>query len=349
MKIFYAIQATGNGHISRAMELLPHLQQHGKVDLFLSGANSSLELDAPIKYRSKGLSLFYTCKGSLDYFSMFKKISLLRLRKEVTELPVEKYDLVINDFECITSIACRQKKVPSINFGHQASFMSANTPRPIKSSTVGEWILKNYAKASSYVGLHFKEYDDFILPPVIKSEIWNAKPATQNYITVYLPSYCDCEIRKFFKQLTDYNFQIFSKEVKQTTRKGHLTFIPVDKNAFNESMIHCDAIICGAGFETPAEALHLNKKMMVMPIKGQYEQKCNAAALEQLGVKTLTELPENFHIVFEDWYNAAKPVDIKFKYASADIIRIMMQKASDSRLNFIDRYLSGKQAYVQKY
>lgn len=328
MKIFYAIQATGNGHISRAMELLPHLEQHGKVDLFLSGANSTLELDAPIKYRSNGLSLFYTCTGSLDYISMMQKISPFRLRKEVKELPVEKYDLVINDFECITSIACKQKKVPSINFGHQASFMSAKTPRPMQPSKVGEWVLKNYARASSYLGLHFKEYDDFILPPVIKSDIWNAQSSKQNYITVYLPSYCDCEIRRFFKQLTNYRFQVFSKEVKEITKHDHLTFIPVGKNAFNESMINCDAIICGAGFETPAEALHLNKKMMVMPIKGQYEQKCNAAALEQLGVKTLTELPENFHLVFEEWYSSVKPVDIKFKYSSAEIINIMMQKAA---------------------
>ena len=59
MKILYSIQATGNGHISRAMELIPHLREYGNVDVFLSGANSTLALDAPIKYRSKGISLFY--------------------------------------------------------------------------------------------------------------------------------------------------------------------------------------------------------------------------------------------------------------------------------------------------
>ena len=67
MKIFYSVQATGNGHISRAMELLPYLQEYGVVDIFLSGANSSLGFNAPIKYRSKGLSLYYTCKRKLDY------------------------------------------------------------------------------------------------------------------------------------------------------------------------------------------------------------------------------------------------------------------------------------------
>ena len=35
MKIFYAVQATGNGHISRAMQLYPYLQKFGEVDFFI--------------------------------------------------------------------------------------------------------------------------------------------------------------------------------------------------------------------------------------------------------------------------------------------------------------------------
>ena len=93
------MQATGNGHISRAMELIPYLEKHGEVDIFLSGANSTLALNAPIKYRSKGLSLFYTCNGSLNYRKMIRNISPLRIMREVRDLPVEKYDLVLNDFE----------------------------------------------------------------------------------------------------------------------------------------------------------------------------------------------------------------------------------------------------------
>ena len=99
MKIFYAIQATGNGHISRAMELLPYLQKFGTVDIFLSGANSTLPLNAPVKYRSKGLSLFYTFYGKFNYKKIIGSISPFRVMKEMRDLPVEKYDLVINDFE----------------------------------------------------------------------------------------------------------------------------------------------------------------------------------------------------------------------------------------------------------
>src|SRR4051812_31196024 len=84
MKIFYAVQATGNGHISRAMELLPHLESYGAVDIFLSGANSSLQLDAPVKYRSGGLGLFYNCGGGLDYWKIMKSISPARVRREAS-------------------------------------------------------------------------------------------------------------------------------------------------------------------------------------------------------------------------------------------------------------------------
>src|SRR5688572_32156930 len=121
MKIFYAVQATGNGHISRAMELLPHLQQYGSVDIFLSGNNSNLTLDAPIKYRSKGLSLYYNCNGGLDFWKVFRGYEPFRLKQEIKDLPVENYDLIINDFDYITAVACAKKKIPSVNFGHQRS------------------------------------------------------------------------------------------------------------------------------------------------------------------------------------------------------------------------------------
>ena len=35
-----------------------------------------------------------------------------------------------------------------------------------------------------------------------------------------------------------------------------------------------------------------------------------------------------FHIVFEEWYNTAKPVDITFACSPAEIIDIMMKKAA---------------------
>jgi uncharacterized protein (TIGR00661 family) len=288
MKIFYAVQATGNGHISRAMELLPFLKEYGEVDIFLSGANSTLTLDAPIKYRSRGLSLFYNCHGGLDYWQLLRSFHPLRLR---------------NEFDYITAAACAKKKVPSVNFGHQASFQSVSTPRPEKKNSTGEWILRNYARANRYVGLHFQSYDDFIFTPVIKKDILKADPSDKNYVTVYLPSYCEPELRRLFHLFADCRFQIFSRQTTQPTQDRNIEWIPVDRHLFNESLIHCSGIITGGGFETPAEALHLGKKIISIPIRAQYEQQCNGAALKEMGVLCLKTIDDNFSDHFEDWMN----------------------------------------------
>jgi len=40
-------------------------------------------------------------------------------------------------------------------------------------------------------------------------------------------------------------------------------------------------MITAGGFESTSECLYLGKKMLVIPIKGQYEQLCNCAALRR--------------------------------------------------------------------
>ncbi len=312
MKIFYAVQATGNGHISRAMTLLPYMQQYGHVDIFLSGDNSHLSLDAPVKYRSKGISLFYNCSGGLDYWQMLKSFEPLRIRQEIKELPVEKYDVIINDFDYMTSAACARKKIPSIHFGHQAAFKSPATPRPSTKNMMGELLLKKYIKASHHIGLHFKKYDNFIFPPIIKNEILAAEPMDKGFFVVYLPSYCEHQLTILFRALPDYRFVIFSKEAKGCRTDGNITFTPVNKSLFNQHLIACSGIICGAGFETPAEALHLGKKILATPIKGQYEQQCNAAALQQIGVTCLSKIDESFPTYFYQWIQSAPSIRIDY-------------------------------------
>jgi uncharacterized protein (TIGR00661 family) len=331
MKIFYAVQATGNGHISRAMELLPHLKQYGEVDLFLSGANSTLQLDATVKYRSKGVCFFYGNSGSLNYLETLKKFAPLRVIKEAKDLPVENYDMVINDFECITSLACGMKKIPSVNFGHQASFQSRKVPRPKNKNLLGEFVLQNYARASQYIGLHFKSYDDFILPPVIKKNILLAERTDKGHITIYLPSFSDKVVSNYLSSIKDFQFEVFSKEIKQPQKQNNISFIPVDKDGFNKSLITCHGIITNSGFETPAEALSLGKKLLVIPIKGQYEQLCNATALEEMGVQKITSLDESFSNTFANWINKKNTIDFSPDYSTEAIISFLMQRCKQKQ------------------
>lgn len=286
MKILYAVQATGNGHISRAITLLPHLLKRGQVDVFLSGSNSHLSPQLPIKYRSKGISLYYTNGGGLDYGKILFQRNPLKVIKEAKDLPVDKYDLVINDYDFITSLACSFKKTPSIHFGHQASFHYKEAPRPFRKSFHGELLLADYVRASHHVGLHFEKYHPSIFGAIVKEEFIKTEPSNQQHVTVYLPALQKKRLEQLLELIPAQKFEVFSKEVKFQYRFRNIFYYPIDQHQFNKSLLTCAGIICGAGFETPAEAMHLGKKILALPIEGQYEQFCNSAALQQMQVPT---------------------------------------------------------------
>ena len=342
MKILYSIQATGNGHISRAMELMPHLQQYGQVDVFLSGSNSHLQPNLPVTYRSNGLSLFYGNTGGLDYWKMWKELNLKRVWNEAKNLPVEKYDIVLNDFESITSLACRIKKVPSIGFGHQASFRSDLTPRAARKDIAGELILKQYATATDYVGLHFKQYDDFIYSPVIKQEIIDATPTDAGHITVYLSHYSDTAVLKALQKVKEMCFQVFSKKVQQPTVCGNITLYPISNEGFTNSLVHCHGVITGAGFETPAEALYLGKKVLALPIKGQYEQLCNAAAMKEFGAVVIDSIGDDFDQQVAEWLNGSATQKLQLSHNSHQVVQMAIEKGRALKVSETDRgiYLS---------
>jgi len=310
MKIFYAVQATGNGHISRANTIFPLLQAYGDVDIFLSGNNSALKTALPVAYRSNGISLQYNVQsGSIDFLKTIGSIRLKKILNEARFLPVEKYDLVINDFECITSLACKLKGKPSVHFGHQASFMSKKVPRPQSKNAMGEWVLSNYASGTRSVGLHFRQYDENIFSPIIKPSILNAVPINDGHITVYLGHYADHLVVKQLLRLKNFKFQLFSKHVETVVQHENIKLLPLSQSMFDDSMIRSHAVITGAGFETPAEALYLGKKLMVLPMHGQYEQACNAVALSEFNVAVVNNVDDYFPVYFNRWIFDPQPAN----------------------------------------
>lgn len=326
MKIFYAIQATGNGHISRAEQLYPYLQKFGKVDFFLSGNNASLDINLPIKFKSAGCSLHYSKCGGLNYWDIIKNIKPTQIYNDARALPLKNYDVVVNDFESITSLACKMQKIHSVQFGHQASFISSKTPRPENKSMMGEVILKHYASSPKHIGLHFDKYDDFIFPPVIKEEIINAEPKNKGHITVYLPSFQEDCLEKAFNKLAHLSFHWFLNNIQIKYTEKNITYYPINQAYFNNSLINCEGIITGGGFETPSEALYLGKKILSIPIRKHYEQECNAAALKKLGVPVLYDIGENFELIIDNWLN----LPIKYPIIKANKIPETLQYLFDT-------------------
>jgi uncharacterized protein (TIGR00661 family) len=312
MRILYAIQGTGNGHLSRARDIIPILQQNHEIDLLISGTQADIELPYPIKYRFNGLGFIFGSNGGIDLVETYKKNYIKRLLSEINSLPVEEYDLVINDFEPVSAWACYIKNIKCISISHQAAVLNKKAPQPTDSDIIGKAILKNYAPSDAKYGFHFKSYAENIFTPVVRKQVRELKIENNGHYTVYLPAYDDKRILKVLKQCGDTQWQVFSKHNKLLMGYRNITIQPVNNEAFIESMASSEGILCGAGFETPAEALFMKKKLMVIPMKGQYEQQCNAAALKEMGVPVLKSLKlENVGKIM-NWIQHGSTVDVDY-------------------------------------
>ncbi|RYY71605.1 MAG: glycosyl transferase [Chitinophagaceae bacterium] len=290
MKILYALQATGNGHISRANEILPILETMADVDVLLSGTQADVGLNHHIKYRCKGLSFVFGKKGGIDLLNTFRQMKTKRFLQEMRSIPVENYDLVINDFEPLSAWACKTKNVACIALSHQYAVIGQNAPAPKKIDPMAWLLLRYYAPCDQGIGFHFNAYDASSFTPVIRSEIRNAYTRNLGHYTVYLPAYSDKKIVKFLSQHKSIQWQIFSRHTSKSYSIGNCWIRPINNHDFISSFSNAEGVLCGAGFETPAEALFMGKKLMVIPMKNQYEQHCNAAALKEMGVAVIKKL-----------------------------------------------------------
>jgi len=326
MKILYAIQGTGNGHLTRSIEIVPALMNRAEVDVLISGIQGDVELPFPVKYRYKGLSFIFGKNGGIDYWKTLQKNNIFRLIKEIKSCPVQNYDLIINDFEPVSAWAAKMQNVNCISLSHQSALLSPKVPMPVHRDALSMFILKYYAPSIQKFGFHFKSYDTGIFLPVIRQNIRMAKRKQKDFYTVYLPAYADEKIIQVLSKIENAEWQIFSKHLKQPYIYKNFSVKPIETKSFEKSITRCKGILCGAGFETPAEALYLKKKLLVIPMKGQYEQHINAAGLADLGVPVIQKLELNQIDSIQKWVDSDTVIHLSIPDKTQDIIDNVLSK-----------------------
>lgn len=320
MRILYAIQGTGNGHIARAKEIIPLLQKKCKTDILISGYQSELELPFEIKYKLHGLSFIFGKKGGIDFKKTYTKANIKGLLNEVKELPVTDYDFILNDFEPVSSWASYRNKVPCVALSHQSALLDKNTPKPAHKDSIGSFLLKNYAPASIHFGFHFGRYSNKIYTPIIRNEIREARTSDEDHYTVYLPAYEEEILVKLLGKIPDTKWQVFSKHYKSPTSHNNIVISPINSEGFLKSLITCKGVLCGAGFETPSEAMFLGKKLMVVPMINQYEQQYNAVALRRIGVPVIKKLKQSEIKKLREWVTSDYRIEIKYPDIKEQVI-----------------------------
>lgn len=326
MKILYAIQGTGNGHLSRAMDIIPCLMKHADVHILVSGIQGDLVLPYQLSYKFRGLSFIFGKSGGVDIWKTCIKSNIRKLVKEINSVPVEDYDLVINDFEPVSAWACSAKNVPCIGLSHQSAVLAEEAPKTDNNDVLGKLILKNYAPNTAQYGFHFKAYAENIFTPVIRKQVRDEAVQNRGHYTVYLPAYDDPRLIATLTKFKNVNWDVFSKHNHRPYKIRNVSVQPIHNERFIRSMASSEGILCGAGFETPAEALFMKKKLLVVPMKNQYEQQLNAAALAQMGVPVIKNLNKRFDLVIHNWIESNRIIEVDYPDRTQEIIDRIIEK-----------------------
>ncbi len=346
MKILYAVQGTGNGHITRAIEIIPYLKQKGEVDILVSGIQSDIELPFEVKYRFKGMSFIFGKKGGVDFWKTFVKLNSIKLIKEIKKLDLKPYDLIISDFEPISCWAAIKAKKECIGLSNQVATLHPLAPKPKKNDIIGKLVLQNYAPTTYNYGFHFKRLDGTIFTPIIRKQVRELTPSNEGHYTVYLPSYDDSQILKWLKKMPAINWQVFSKNSKKDIQIKNIRITPINTDLFLKSMASAEGVLCNAGFGTASEALFLKKKLMVIPMKKQLEQAYNAQMLQEMGVAVIKKLNADTIPKIRKWLNDDTIVAVDYPDNTEEIVSLIVTNHAGNK-KFNTNYESDNYTFFQ--
>ncbi len=291
MKIFYGVQGTGNGHLSRARAMAHEFSKYSdvRVDWLFSGRERQNYFDMEVFgdfQCQKGLT-FHSHAGRIQPIKTASKACLIRLWKDIHAPDLTDYDLVISDYEPISARAARLHNIRSVGIGHQYAFCYPVPERGANLMTRA--IMQKYAPVDVPVGLHWDHFGHPILPPIVDlADGLKAEGDTMANVLVYLPFEDHSSILPLFQQFTEYQFYVYGPELKWDDFANVHTR-PPSRDGFQRDLVNSRWVICNAGFELISEALQLGKHILAKPLSGQMEQLSNAAALEQLGYATVEE------------------------------------------------------------
>lgn len=283
MKILYGVQGTGNGHIARARAMSHAFKEHDvEVDFLFSGRapEKYFSMEAFGDYQTRRGFTFITEKGSVNYAKTALNNNLVQFFKEVKQLDLSSYDLIINDFEPVTAWAARQQNKPSIGISHQNAF---RYPVPLKgASWLDKSVIEYFAPSQHHLGLHWHHFDQPLLPPIVHTV--DSQAENDDFVLVYLPFESIEDISDLLFHFNQQAFICYHPDVIECEQVENIELRPLCHSNFQHHLHRCSGVIANGGFELPSEALSLGKKLLLKPLAGQFEQQSNVATLEDLGL-----------------------------------------------------------------
>lgn len=315
MKFLFIIQGEGRGHLTQAIAFSKMLEAQGHQlkgvivgkskrriipDFFIQQISAKIhpiespnfETDKGEKRILIGKTITKNLRKSPVYFKSLQQIDEL--------VKATEPDIILNFYDLLGGLynAFFRPKAHFWVIGHQylmyhPSFKFARSVAFQKELfQLNTWLTA--LGADKKIALAFKPLSKIhghklvVAPPLLREEVKHLQPRSGNFILAYMvnPGYAS-EVISFAKKYPHLRIKAYwdKKKAKETEHPlPNLSFHKIHDRHFLEDMAACSGLVCTAGFESVCEALFLKKPVLVIPVKGQYEQACNALDTVESGV-----------------------------------------------------------------
>ena len=311
MKVFFGVQGTGNGHISRASAIYEELKAYPEIDVtwLLSGREREKGCGAIHDFEWRAGLTFSTRNGRINLLETMRQNNLMQFWRDVNSLDLDGYDLLICDYEPVLAHAARRRGLPVIGIGHQYAFRYDIPLRGANPLVKG--LMNWFAPVTKSVGLHWHHFGHPILPPIVDLHVPVASRVVQpNKVIVYLPFENLAAICELCRPWRDHELYIYHPQAADAD-EGHVHLRAISRTGFKNDLLTSGKVITNSGFELISECLQLGKAILAKPLHGQFEQLSNAEALVRLRYATVIDALDA-QAVTKWLYNTPEAVTVNY-------------------------------------
>ncbi len=300
-KIIYGVAGEGFGHSSRSHLIGQRLLDAGHDVMFVGSKKSLVYLKQYFGERVKeifGLGFAYE-DGRVDKSETIK-MNLMnlpegnRLNDELFKQYFEPFDpeLVVSDFEPFSAWWAWRKGVPFISIDHEHMLTLCELEHPQKnwfSRLTSSIVTKcHYVGAAAYIVINFfrtglRIESAVLAPPVVRTIVTGLEPSEGRHILFYTTTGRGKEqLQELLSKFDGQTFCVYGFD--ESGEAGNCVFKRRSTEGFLGDLASARGVVASAGFSLISECLYLRKKMLVLPLAGQYEQIINGHYIEKLGL-----------------------------------------------------------------
>lgn len=304
LRVAFAVQGEGRGHMTQALALGELLRAHGHAvcgvlvgrsegrplpAFFTAGIGAPVVgVESPnFAYEGHAVHLGRTVERTLRRSRHYTR-ALRRVRRR---LDAWRPDVVVNFYEGMLGLAV-PAGVPVVCVGHQYMF-GHPAYRFASGQRLGRAAAKAYTRLTATAAAHrlalsFYPAADLpgltVVPPLLRRAVrrLDGKEDDGSFLLYLLNQGMAEAVEAWHRRRSEVVLHAFWDG---PARRPHpnLTFHPLCGERFIERMARARGVVCTAGFESVSEALWLGKPVYMLPTAGHVEQRANALDAHAVG------------------------------------------------------------------